>query len=54
MGVVVSLVALLGLLILIVGAVIWFVGRPRSAAVMVVGAVVYAVAQVIVLVDALI
>lgn len=54
MGVIVSLLALLGLLIFIVGAVIWFVGRPRSATLMVVGGMVYAVAQVIVLVDALI
>lgn len=53
MRTVLAIVALIGLLIFVVGAVIWFVGRPRTATVMVIGGLVYVVAQVFLLVDAL-
>lgn len=54
MGTVFTIAAIIGLLIFIIGAIIWLVGRPRSAVVMVIGALVYAIAHILLLVDVLI
>lgn len=47
-----SIVAIIGLLILIVGGILHLFTRPYAATLMVIGALVYAVAEVILLFDA--
>ena len=54
MGTVFTVVAILGLILVVVGATVWFVGRPKSAVILVIGAVVYAVAQLLLLFDSLV
>jgi len=56
MGVVLSVVALIGLIIFIVGALMWLIvkpSQPNSVILMVVGGVVFAVAHAIILLIAL-
>jgi len=48
-----TILAIIGLLIFIVGAVLHLFTRPYSAIIMVIGGLVYAVAQVILLFDVL-
>jgi hypothetical protein len=48
-----SVFALIGLVILIVGGVLHLLNKPNSAVIMVIGALIYAVIQVIILFDVL-
>jgi hypothetical protein len=53
MTVLLSVFALIGLVIFIVGAVLHLLNKPNSVVVMLIGALIYAVIQVIVLFDVL-
>jgi hypothetical protein len=51
MGVVLAVVALIGLIVFLVGIVLHFMAKPPATTVMIIGAAVWAVASVITLFD---